>query len=256
MHPDRWLGHAWPGPPATALRPAVAHALGTPLLVMRGVNKWYPGPTAQPGDRVWVLRDVQLQIHAGEHVAVVGPSGSGKSTLMHLLGLLDRPSDGSYHFRQHDVVQMDAAQLAQARNAHIGFVFQTFYLMPKLTVLENVMLPLRLRGVPLAARQATARRYLERVGLLPWQHQRPAQLSGGQKQRVVVARALTQESSLILADEPTGNLDRRTGQGVLDLFDELRAQGKTLVIVTHDPDVAERAQRRFLVEDGYVEAGS
>lgn len=222
------------------------------VIAMREVYRWYPGPTGETSDRVYVLRSVDLEIQAGEYIAIIGPSGSGKSTLMHLMGLLDRPSSGHYTFQQHDVARLDNTQLSAFRNLHIGFVFQTFYLMPKLTVIENVALPLRLRGMTATAQHKTARHYLERVGLWRYADKRPSQLSGGQKQRVVVARALAQEPSTILADEPTGNLDRQAGADVLTLFDELHQQGNTIIVVTHDPVVAERAQRVIGIDDGWV----
>lgn len=244
--------HVHPVPSNGIAEAGAGDGAGPSVMTMRGVSRWYPGPSGEASDRVPVLNKVDLDIRAGEYIAVTGPSGSGKSTLMHLMGLLDRPSDGHYTFQQHDVTELDNAQLSTFRNLHIGFVFQTFYLMPKLTVMENVALPLRLRGLTPSAQRTTARVYLERVGLCRYADKRPSQLSGGQKQRVVIARALAQEPSTILADEPTGNLDRQAGADVLTLFDELRQQGNTIIVVTHDPLVAERARRVIGIEDGWV----
>jgi putative ABC transport system ATP-binding protein len=202
-------------------------------------------------NEVHALRDVTFQVAAGEFVALTGPSGSGKSTLMHLLGCLDRPSDGRYLLQNRDVSRLSADEQAEVRNQHIGFVFQKFNLLPRITALENVMLPLLYRGRVKDARQkATAA--LRTVGLADRAHHRPAEMSGGQQQRVAVARALVTDPAIILADEPTGNLDSRTGAEVLDLLLNLAANGRTILVVTHDPSVASRAGRVLQMMDGVM----
>lgn len=200
---------------------------------------------------VHALRGVTFQVAAGEFVALTGPSGSGKSTLMHLLGCLDRPSDGRYLLQNRDVSRLSADEQAEVRNQHIGFVFQKFNLLPRITALENVMLPLLYRGrVKDAKQQATAA--LRTVGLADRAHHRPAEMSGGQQQRVAIARALVTDPAIILADEPTGNLDSRTGAEVLDLLLNLAANGRTILVVTHDPTVAGRAVRVLQMMDGVM----
>jgi putative ABC transport system ATP-binding protein len=202
-------------------------------------------------NEVHALRDVTFQVAAGEFVALTGPSGSGKSTLMHLLGCLDRPSDGRYLLQNRDVSRLSADEQAEVRNQHIGFVFQKFNLLPRITALENVMLPLLYRGrVKDASQKATAA--LRTVGLADRAHHRPAEMSGGQQQRVAVARALVTDPAIILADEPTGNLDSRTGAEVLDLLLNLAANGRTILVVTHDPSVASRAGRVLQMMDGVM----
>ena len=189
------------------------------------------------------LRGIDLTIRAGEYVAVIGPSGSGKSTLMHILGCLDLPTEGRYELTGRDVGHLDEAALARIRNAEIGFVFQQFNLLPSLTALRNVALPLVYAGVPAAERERRARLALDRVGLGDRADHRPGELSGGQQQRVAVARALVTEPSLILADEPTGNLDSVSSADVLGLFRALHDSGRTVVLITHEQDVAARAAR-------------
>jgi len=202
-------------------------------------------------NEVNALRGVSFQVAAGEFVALTGPSGSGKSTLMHLLGCLDRPSDGRYLLQNRDVSHLSADEQAEARNQHIGFVFQKFNLLPRITALENVMLPLLYRGrVKDASQQALAA--LRTVGLADRAHHRPAEMSGGQQQRVAIARALVTDPAIILADEPTGNLDSRTGAEVLDLLLNLAANGRTILVVTHDPSVAGRAGRVLQMMDGVL----
>ncbi|HEY3694545.1 ABC transporter ATP-binding protein [Phenylobacterium sp.] len=203
-------------------------------------------------EEVAALDDVTLDIARGEHVAVVGPSGSGKSSLMNILGGLDRPTAGTYRFEGEDVGGFDDDQLAAFRRRRIGFVFQSFQLLPRLTALQNVELPMVYAGAPPAERRARAAAMLERVGLGPRMGHRPTQLSGGQQQRVAIARALANGPDLLLADEPTGALDTHTGQEVLALFRQLNAEGLTLVVVTHDAEVAAQAARRIAFRDGRI----
>lgn len=198
------------------------------------------------------LAGIDLSIARGEYVAVTGPSGSGKSTLMNILGGLDRPTAGAYTFEGEPVAAFDDDQLADFRNRRIGFVFQSFQLLPRLTALENVELPLIYGGVEPVERRARAVALLERVGLGNRIDHRPTQMSGGQQQRVSIARALANQPDLLLADEPTGALDQATGRDVLALFDELNDQGLTLLVVTHDANVAARAKRRIGFSDGLI----
>jgi putative ABC transport system ATP-binding protein len=201
---------------------------------------------------VAALRRVDLRIDSGEYVAVLGPSGSGKSTLMHILGCLDLPSNGSYLLGGEDVAGMGEAALAAVRNRRIGFVFQQFNLLAGMPAWRNVELPLVYAGVARAERRDRALAALDRVGLSDRADHTPGELSGGQQQRVAVARALVTEPDLVLADEPTGNLDSESTADVLGLFDELSASGRTIVLITHEHDVADRARRRVLVRDGLV----
>jgi len=203
-------------------------------------------------EQVFALAGVDLAIERGEHVAVVGPSGSGKSTLMNILGGLDRPSAGAYVFEREPVARFDDDQLADFRNRRIGFVFQSFQLLPRLTAVQNVELPMIYGGVAPAERRERAVGLLERVGLGTRLDHRPTQMSGGQQQRVAIARSLANQPDLLLADEPTGALDQATGQEVLALFDELNRQGLTVLVVTHDSDVAARARRRVAFRDGLI----
>ncbi len=222
----------------------------TPVLALRDVTKTYATGVAE----VQALRGITLDIAEGEYVAVMGPSGSGKSTLMHILGCLDGPSTGTYELAGTDVSQMSETELAQVRNARIGFVFQQFNLLPSLSAWRNVELPLcYCAGVGRDERRVRAVQALERVGLGDRLHHRPGELSGGQQQRVAVARALVTDPALILADEPTGNLDSRSTQDVLALFAELHASGRTIVLITHEADVAAAAGRVVRVRDGLVE---
>ena len=203
---------------------------------------------------VAALRGVDLRIRRGEYVAVLGPSGSGKSTLMNILGCLDVPSRGSYLLEGEDVAMMSEAALAEVRNRHIGFVFQQFNLLGRMSAWRNVELPLVYAGVPRSERRDRALEALARVGLADRSDHRPGELSGGQQQRVAVARALVTEPSLILADEPSGNLDSESTADVLGLFDDLATSGRTIVLITHEHDVAERAHRRIRVRDGAIVA--
>jgi putative ABC transport system ATP-binding protein len=222
---------------------------GTPIIELADVHKTYATGAAE----VHALRGVSLAIHQGEYVAVMGPSGSGKSTLMHILGCLDVPSAGAYWLAGTDVSGMTEMELAQVRNRRIGFVFQQFNLLPSLSALRNVELPLCYAGVSRADRQVRALAALERVGLADRVEHRPGELSGGQQQRVAVARALVTDPALILADEPTGNLDSRSTEDVLSLFEELRAAGRTIVLITHEPTVAAAAGRIVRIRDGQLE---
>lgn len=204
------------------------------------------------GEVVAALDGLDLTIHYGEHVAVVGSSGSGKSTLLQILGCLDSPTSGSYRLDGKAVGQLSESSLAEVRNARIGFIFQGFHLLPRATAQRNVELPLVYAGEPSAARRERAELALERVGLADRRHHRPDQLSGGQRQRVAIARALVTDPAILLADEPTGNLDSRTGAEILDLFDALAGPERALIMVTHDPALAQRARRMVALSDGRV----
>jgi putative ABC transport system ATP-binding protein len=219
------------------------------LIEARGLAKTYRLGQVD----VEALRGVDADVAAGEYIAITGPSGSGKSTLMHILGCLDSPTSGSYRLDGEDVGALSGKRLAQVRNRKVGFVFQTFNLMPRLTVEENVALPLKYRGgVTRGERRARALKLLERLGLSHRVGHRPDELSGGERQRVAIARALIGEPAILMADEPTGNLDSQAGSEVLKTFAELHGAGHTIVLVTHDPGVAARAQRVIQMSDGRV----
>jgi putative ABC transport system ATP-binding protein len=207
-------------------------------------------------EQVFALRDVSLTIRQGEYVALMGPSGSGKSTLMNMLGCLDTPTSGRYEFNGVNVNEMDDDDLAGIRNREIGFVFQTFNLLPRATALSNVELPLVYAGMKTEDRHRRAAEVLASVGLAERSGHRPNELSGGQRQRVAIARALVTQPSIILADEPTGNLDSKTGQEIMALFDELYKQGNTVILVTHEEDIARHARRIVRLRDGLIESDS
>ncbi|HEX8151887.1 MAG TPA: ABC transporter ATP-binding protein [Thermoanaerobaculia bacterium] len=204
---------------------------------------------------VQALAGIDLQIGGGEFASIIGPSGSGKSTLMHILGCLDSPTSGRYWLDGEDVAEMSSRELARIRNQKIGFVFQTFNLLPRATIWKNVELPLLYAGISTSDRRERAMEALARVGLDHRAKHRPNELSGGQRQRVAIARALVNTPSLILADEPTGNLDSKTGSDIINIFEELSASGQTIILVTHDPGIAARTHRRIRIVDGRVMAG-
>ncbi len=204
-------------------------------------------------EEIQALRGVSIQIERGEYVAIMGPSGSGKSTLMNLIGCLDTPSQGSYLLNGRQVAQMNDNELAGIRNKEIGFVFQTFNLLPRATALRNVELPLVYAGLPARERDQRARTVLTQVELGDRLHHRPSELSGGQRQRVAIARALVNNPSILLADEPTGNLDSKTGAEIMALFERLHQAGNTILLVTHEPDIAAHALRSIHLRDGLVE---
>ena len=205
-------------------------------------------------ETVRALRGVDLMIRRNEFVALMGPSGSGKSTLMNMIGCLDSPTEGEYWLNGHRVSELNDNELARIRNKEIGFVFQTFNLLPRATALQNVELPMVYAGMPSKQRHAAAQQALERVGLGDRMHHRPNEMSGGQRQRVAIARALVNHPSILLADEPTGNLDSKTSEEILQLFEQLFAEGQTILLVTHEHDIAAHARREVHLKDGMVES--
>ncbi len=217
-----------------------------------GITKVY----GSNGTAVHALRGVDLKVEQGEFLALIGPSGSGKSTLMAILGCLDQPTAGTYALGGQEVQGLAGGELARIRNAKVGFVFQAYNLLPKATVLRNVELPLLYGGMDRKARRTRALDLLEKVGLTDKAHKLPGELSGGQKQRVSIARALANQPDLLLADEPTGALDSRTGAEILDLFRELNGQGNTVILVTHDLSIAAQARRQVELRDGLVVGGA
>ena len=220
--------------------------MGNALIELAGIERVF-----HLGDsEVHALRQLELRIDAGEYIAVMGPSGSGKSTLLNLLGLLDHPNTGTYRLEGRDVTTLSPEEQARVRSERIGFVFQSFHLVPRLTAAENIALPMTLAGIDPAARKQRVAQALKDYGLADRAHHRPNELSGGQRQRVAIARATIMQPAMILADEPTGNLDRATGEEVMRLLEGLNRQGVTLIVVTHDAALGARAGRQLLMEDG------
>ncbi|HEM2809654.1 TPA: ABC transporter ATP-binding protein [Streptococcus suis] len=218
------------------------------LIRLTNINKSYKN-----GDQeLRVLKDIDLEVEEGEFLAIMGPSGSGKSTLMNIIGLLDRSTTGNYWLEGQEVSQLSEKKLASVRNDQIGFVFQQFFLLSKLNALQNVELPLIYAGVPANQRKKLAKRYLEKVELAERMTHLPSELSGGQKQRVAIARALVNTPAIILADEPTGALDTKTGEQIMELLTELNNEGKTIIMVTHEPEIAAYAKRKIVLRDGII----
>ena len=220
------------------------------MIRLEGVTKRYK----MGSEIIHALRGVDVKIHRNEYLAIMGPSGSGKSTLMNMLGCLDTPTAGHYEFSQKNVATMTDDELAEIRNREIGFVFQTFNLLPRSTALHNVELPLIYAGLGRTDRLAKAQLALENVGLGERMGHKPNELSGGQRQRVAIARALVNDPSIILADEPTGNLDSKTGEEIMALFEQLYEQGNTIIVVTHEEDIARHARRIVRLRDGLIES--
>ena len=220
--------------------------MGNALIELAGIERVF-----HLGDsEVHALRQLELRIDAGEYIAVMGPSGSGKSTLLNLLGLLDHPNTGTYRLEGRDVTTLSPEEQARVRSERIGFVFQSFHLVPRLTAAENIALPMTLAGIDPAARKQRVAQALKDYGLADRAHHRPNELSGGQRQRVAIARATIMQPAVLLADEPTGNLDRATGEDVMRLLEELNGKGVTLIVVTHDAALGARAHRQLRMEDG------
>lgn len=226
--------------------------MSQPIIDIKGITRDFP----LGNEVIHVLKGIDLQINKGEYVALMGPSGSGKSTLMNILGCLDTPTGGSYVLNGKDVSKMHDDELAEIRNKEIGFVFQTFNLLPRTTALDNVALPMVYAGYKKPERNARATEVLTQVGLQDRMDHKPNQLSGGQRQRVAVARALVNRPSIILADEPTGNLDSKTSVEIMNLFNEIHANGNTVILVTHEEDIAKYAHRVIRLRDGVIETDS
>jgi len=225
-------------------------AKGDVVIDIEHISKIYEMGT----QKVFALKDVSLKIHENEYVALMGPSGSGKSTLMNILGCLDTPTDGKYFFKEDNVKEMTDNDLAEIRNREIGFVFQTFNLLPRANALKNVELPLVYAGMSPSKREELAEETLKNVGLSDRMDHKPNELSGGQRQRVAIARALVTNPAIILADEPTGNLDTKTGDEIMDLFNNLWQSGNTIILVTHEEDIAQNAKRIIRMRDGLIES--
>ena len=237
-------------PTAVSSAPRVTRPMGSLVIDIENVTKLY-----QMGEEIiHALRGVSLKIHRNEYLAIMGPSGSGKSTLMNMLGCLDTPTSGRYEFNGKHVASMEDDELADIRNREIGFVFQTFNLLPRSTALANVELPLIYAGLAPSVRRERATRTLQDVGLGGRMSHKPNELSGGQRQRVAIARALVNNPSIILADEPTGNLDSKTGVEIMALFETLYEQGNTIIVVTHEEDIARHARRIVRLRDGLIES--
>lgn len=218
------------------------------LMVLKGITKSFKnGP-----ETLQVLKGIDLSVEEGDFVAIMGPSGSGKSTLMNIIGLLDRPTSGSYQLEDEDVAELSENRLAKVRNNQIGFIFQQFFLLPKLSAQKNVELPLIYAGKSPSERKQKAQQFLEKVGLSDRSHHLPSELSGGQKQRVAIARALSNNPAIILADEPTGALDTKTGMQIMELLTQLNREGKTIIMVTHEPEIADYARRKIVIRDGEI----
>ncbi len=230
--------------------PRLTRPIGPLVIDIDGVVKLYQMGT----ETIHALRGISLKIHRNEYLAIMGPSGSGKSTLMNMLGCLDTPTSGRYEFNGKNVAAMADDELADIRNREIGFVFQTFNLLPRSDALRNVELPLIYAGIPVAQRRERAQLVLKEVGLENRIHHKPNELSGGQRQRVAIARALVNKPSIILADEPTGNLDSQTGVEIMALFEELYKLGNTIIVVTHEEDIARHARRVVRLRDGLIES--
>jgi putative ABC transport system ATP-binding protein len=222
------------------------------ILIMENISKSY----SMGDEETEVLHGVNLKVRKGEFLSVLGPSGSGKSTLMNIIGCLDVPSSGKYTLAGNDTGTLDETQLSKVRNKEIGFIFQSFQLLPRMTALMNVELPLIYSRIPLAERKRRAKAVLTKVGLEDKLSSLPNQLSGGQQQRVAIARALVTEPSILLADEPTGALDQKTGTQVMELFEELNLEGSTIIMITHDVHIARHAKRLVNILDGYLSEGS
>lgn len=225
-------------------------AKGDVVIDIEHISKIYEMGT----QKVFALKDVSLKIHENEYVALMGPSGSGKSTLMNILGCLDTPTDGKYFFKEDNVKEMTDNDLAEIRNREIGFVFQTFNLLPRANALKNVELPLVYAGMSPSKREELAEETLKNVGLSDRMDHKPNELSGGQRQRVAIARALVTNPAIILADEPTGNLDTKTGDEIMELFNNLWQSGNTIILVTHEEDIAQHAKRIIRMRDGLIES--
>lgn len=222
------------------------------LIELKNITKSY-----RNGDQeLQVLKNVSLEVEEGEFVAIMGPSGSGKSTLMNMIGMLDTPTSGEYYLEGEEVAGLGKKKLASVRNKQIGFVFQQFFLLSKLNALQNVELPLIYAGVAPSKRKKLAEQFLEKVELGERMHHLPSELSGGQKQRVAIARALVNNPSIILADEPTGALDTKTGDQIMEFLTELNVEGKTIIMVTHEPEIAAYAKRQIVIRDGVISSDS